>query len=148
MNKGKISATVSLVVVSVFTLLMIVVAIGAPWLFKLYTEFFDRAKYVYTPLLVTYYFALIPGILSASHLLRLLINIRKDEVFIRKNVVSLMVITAGLFLLFVITFVAGFFYFPFFIVSAAALFMGIILCVVKSVFVKATELKNENDLTI
>ena len=81
-------------------------------------------------------------------LLKLLFNIKNDDVFIRKNVTYLKMISWGCFIIGTITLAGCIFYMPFLFVSAAGGFTGILLRVLSNVMQRAVELKEENDLTI
>ncbi|MEE1314875.1 MAG: DUF2975 domain-containing protein [Faecalimonas sp.] len=81
-------------------------------------------------------------------LLKLLFHIKEEAVFIPENATCLKVISYCLLIIGIITFVGGFFYMPFMFVSAAGLFTGMLLRVLKNVFCSAIELREENDLTI
>ncbi len=81
-------------------------------------------------------------------LLKLLGNIRKDEVFTRQNVRYLRRISWCCITVSAITLVGGFFYLPFLFIFVCAAFVGLMLRVVKNVMQSATELKEENELTI
>ena len=56
---------------------------------------------------------------------------------------NVLVLSAGLIFL-----VSSFYYLPFFALCAAAVFMALILRVIKNVFAQAEEIKKENDYTI
>ncbi len=87
------------------------------------------------------------GIILYS-LLRLLFNIQNENVFIKKNARYLRRVAYCLLAIGIITFAGGFFYMPFMFVSAAGLFTGMMMRVLKNVFEAAIELREENDLTI
>ena len=79
---------------------------------------------------------------------RLIRNIRKGIVFTEQNVsilkaVSLLCLGIG-----VLTFAGGFFYQPLFFVTLAALFLTLVVRVVKNVMHRAVEMKDELDLTV
>ncbi len=81
-------------------------------------------------------------------MLRLIRNIRKGIVFTEQNVsilraVSLLCLGVG-----ILTFAGGFFYQPLFFVTLAALFLTLVVRVVKNVMHKAVEMKDELDLTV
>lgn len=87
--------------------------------------------------------------LTALYLLiRILYNIKKDDIFIMKNVSYLRRLSWCCIGVSVITFVGGFFYIPFLFITAAAGFMAMILRVLKNVMQSAVEIREENDLTI
>lgn len=81
-------------------------------------------------------------------LLRLLFNIKKEEIFTDQNVKCLRRISWCCFAVALITLVGGMFYIPFCFVAVAAAFVGLMLRVVKNVMQNAVELKAENELTI
>ncbi len=81
-------------------------------------------------------------------LLKLLFNLKSDNVFITKNTTYLKTISYCLFIIGLITFTGGFYYMPFMFIAAAGLFTGMLLRVLKNVFQSAVALREENDLTI
>ena len=81
-------------------------------------------------------------------LLRLLFNIKKDEIFTTQNVIFLRRISWCCFVVAVITGAGGVFYVPYFAVAVAAGFVGLMLRVVKNVMQRAVEIREENELTI
>lgn len=81
-------------------------------------------------------------------LLKLLFNIKKEEIFVERNVKYLRRISWCCFAVAFITFIGGIFYVPFLLVSAPAAFVGLMLRVVKNVMQNAVEISQENELTI
>ncbi|MBQ8267726.1 MAG: DUF2975 domain-containing protein [Clostridia bacterium] len=81
-------------------------------------------------------------------LIKLLFNIKKDEIFIDKNVKYLRRISWCCFAVAVITLIGGVFYVPFLFVAVAAAFMGLMLRIVKNVMQNAVAISEENELTI
>lgn len=148
MEKSSRMVGLTIAITWIFVLMMIAIGITAPYLFKWYANFFGRGERVFVAITSTYYSCLLPGIVAGANLLKLLYNIKKNQVFILENTRRILVLTLCCLVVGNITFVAGFFYFPFFIVSVAALFISLILGVIRNVFQKATEIKDENDLTI
>lgn len=103
---------------------------------------------VYIPLLLTLYCCVPPAVIALINLDMLLLNIRRNRPFIRKNVRYLRVISFCCFCGAVI-FVYFAFLRPFaWVIVAAAVFFGIILRVVKNCFQQAVEIREENDFTI
>ena len=86
--------------------------------------------------------------ITLYNLLKLLFNIKNDDIFINMNVKYLRVISWCCFAVSVITLVGGAFYIPFCCISVAAAFVGLMLRVVKNVMQNAVEIKTENELTI
>lgn len=81
-------------------------------------------------------------------LIKLLFNIKKQEIFISRNVSYLRMISWCCFAVALITLIGGFFYIPFLLIAVAAAFVGLMLRVVKNVMQNAVEIKEENELTI
>ena len=81
-------------------------------------------------------------------LLKLLFNIKNENVFITENTKYLRTVSWCCFAIAIITFIGGFFYMPFMFVAAAGGFTGMLLRVLKNVMQSAVELREESDLTI
>lgn len=96
----------------------------------------------------TVYLLMIPASIALAYLYRLLGNISREEVFVDGNVSCLRRISWACYLAAGICAVSGFFYLPFWMLAAAAGFMGLILRIVKNIFAEAVNLKQENDFTI
>ncbi|MDY3617441.1 DUF2975 domain-containing protein [Agathobaculum sp.] len=147
-TKGK-SLTLSRVCVVLFFLALVAVCCAAPgalrW--RLATNggrSIGKLPYYLTSLYCCAPFA--AAVLWKLH--RLLGNIGREAVFVPENVrclraLSWLCIGAG-----IVLFISGFYDFLFFVLSACAAFMGLILRVVKNVIAEAVALKNENDFTI
>ncbi len=81
-------------------------------------------------------------------LIRLLFNIKDEQIFIDANVKYLRRISWGCIAVSFITLICGFFYIPYFFITVAAGFVGLMLRIVKNAFQSAVALREENDLTI
>ena len=81
-------------------------------------------------------------------LLKLLFNIKGEQIFTAANVKYLRRISWCCIVVAVITLAGGIFYLPFLFISIAAAFVGMLLRVVKNVMQSAVEIKAENELTI
>ncbi len=103
---------------------------------------------VYFPLCICLYLAALCGLVCLWALHKLLMNLKKEEVFIRQNCKCLRIISWCCLLAAIPFGVFGIWRFLSFIVALAAAFFGLILRVLKNVFDKAVELKEENDYTI
>ncbi len=147
-NKSK-SLKLSKACVYIFTVTMVIVAVGAPRIFALLIE--KRASYLGGTLpyfLVSTYTACVPATMALYGLYRLLDNIEKGDVFIQTNVKILRMLSWACILAAAICLVSAVYYLPFLILAVAAGFVGLILRVVKNVFAQAVEIKNDNDFTI
>ena len=128
---------------------LVLLCVSAPWLFS----WFIQKRLILPPqsrdyFLVTTYTVAVPAAIALYMMNRLLANIRKEEVFTETNTrdlrgMSWCCLAAGLIFL-----VSSFYYLPFFALCAAAVFMALILRVIKNVFAQAEEIKKENDYTI
>ena len=78
----------------------------------------------------------------------LLRNLQKGRIFVEQNVTILRIVSYGFVALAISTFVGGFFYVPFFFVTVAAVFLTLIVRIVKNAFAEAVQMKSELDLTI
>ncbi len=99
-------------------------------------------------LLTAFYICAVPAAVLLWRLRALLTAIDCGKVFVPENVASLRIISWCCFAAAVVCLGCGWIYLPFFFVAVAASFMGLILRVVKNVFMQAMELKQENDYTI
>lgn len=123
--------------------------VSAPWIFS----WFIRERMILSAdsriyFLATTYTTAIPAAAALYMMNRLLANIKREEVFTGKNTgylrgMSWCCLVAGLIFL-----VSSFYYPAFFALCAAAVFMALILRVIKNVFAQAEEIKKENDYTI
>ena len=148
MKKQNRSAWLSLTLVYIFGALLIVLAFTAPLLVRTYIELTVRPETMFLPVTTAFY-AIFP--LAAATLVtlaRLLRRILRGEVFVCANVASLRLISYLLYAAALVFLVAGFFYGPFFILTAAAAFIATVVRVVKNCFDAAVLLKDENELTI
>ena len=150
MCNAKKSIVLSYVVCVVVLLLIVLACLLAPFYLS---EFFgimnireNSIKYN------TFMWCLYPcsffGGVAVLSLIAMLKRIWKEHPFCRQNVISLKIISICCFCVSLITFVGSFYCRMFIFIAAAAGFFGIILRVVKNVIQRATELQNENDLTI
>ena len=132
----------------------IVIALGicfaftAPTMVRSYVEYTAKNPEIMTPLLITIYACCVPALVSLICLDRLLANIKKEEIFIEKNVKNLRLISWCCFAASIILVISGFYYILFLMIAVAAAFFGLILRVVKNVIEQAMIIKNENDFTI
>lgn len=130
-------------------MLMCCVPVITQWYDAVYGEgvgLLDGA--VAIPLSVCLYLAAICGLVCLYALHRLLMNLRKDEVFTQHNCQYLRIISWCCLLAAIPFGVFGIWRSLSFIVALAAGFFGLILRVLKNVFDKAVELQEENDYTI
>lgn len=81
-------------------------------------------------------------------LIRLLLNVLKDKVFIMQNVKYFRLISWCCYAVALITLISGIKYIPLLIITFAMAVVGTLLRVVKNIMHSAVEISDENDLTI
>jgi hypothetical protein len=143
------SIILSKLFVVIFFLLLVAAAVAAPWLihgFMRYTRPEVRAN---EPLFfLTAYFGMLPTGALLALLYLLLRRVERGEVFLRRNVRCLRIISWCCFLGAGIAAVSAVYYLPWAAVAVAGVFMGLIVRVVKNVFARAVTLQEESDFTI
>lgn len=142
------SVVLSSVCTKVMIVLVIIFDFAASTMVKSYVEYTAKNPEIIHSLLITIYSCSIPGLVSLICLDRLLANIKKDKIFIERNVKLLRIISWCSFAVSVILLLSGFYYILFLMIAVAAAFFGLILRVVKNVIEQAMIIKNENDFTI
>ncbi len=143
MIKNSVSSLISLILCYVFSALVIVLCFLMPFIVD---GIFSETNEI---IVMVAYYACVPVALLAMYLLgTLLRSIRKSDVFTKTNVLRLRLLSWCCGYVALATFVTGILYFPLLIGSLCALFMCIILRVVKNVIAAAVEIKKENELTI
>ena len=153
----KISKNLSVSITIVICIICLIAVAGLAVALPFITNDFLRTEYPqiveehHVSILVTLYVALIPATAALISLLRLLSLVRRESVFTSEAVALLRMISWCCFAEIPVFAVCTVF-FLFFAVSLAlafaALFMGLILRVVKNVIEEAVALKNENDFTV
>lgn len=136
---------------SILVKIMFVCCVASIFLIPAVAKFYDGVSArepVFLPLCITLYFALIPAFILLVNLNTLLENIKAEQVFIKKNCAILRLISYCCFAIAAIFFGFGFFRALAFLIAFAAGFFGLILRVLKNVFVKAVEIREENDAVI
>lgn len=144
----KTSVMISLFLTYLFGAVFLALLITALPVVKYYAEVNGRNQEIIPVIVSAIYFSALPIITVLFSLYKLLSNIKKENVFCEANVSFIRLISWCSFTEALIALTAGFFYLPFLFIFIAAAFLGIILRVIKNVFEKAVEIKNENELTI
>lgn len=151
----KRSVSLSIVVCFIFTAILTLGLFLGPfavtkWLvaYRGFTAGLSALKSILTIFCACYYPCSVFAYITLYSLLKLLFNIKKDEIFIVQNTKYLRRISWCCFAVAFITFVGGIFYIPFIFIAIAAAFVGLMLRIVKNVMQSAVEIKAENELTI
>lgn len=98
--------------------------------------------------IATVYACALPLGIILWDLFRLVERIGWEEIFTAENIVRLRRISWMCFAVTALCLVSTLYYVLYLIVAACAAFVGLLLRVIKNVFVRAKELKEENDYTI
>lgn len=151
----KSSVTLSVIICFAFVAILTLGLFFGPWVMKMWLclyRGFDENGVALHNLLMLFQACFYPCALFAYvtlySLIRLLFNIKHDEIFIKENVQYLRRISWCCFAVAFITGFGGLQYIPFFFVTVAAAFIGLMLRVVKNVMESAIMIKAENELTI
>ena len=151
----KRSVTLSIVVCFVFVAILTLALFVGPWFVKFWFTVYrgwntdgEAMKNMSAVFAGCFYPSAIFAYITLYSLLRLLFNIKKDEIFISANVKYLRRISWCCFAVAIITVIGGVFYIPFLLVAIAAAFVGLMLRIVKNVMQNAVEINEENELTI
>lgn len=148
-NKDK-SLALSRICVRLFSICLAAGCLGAPWLFGLLSEtvggnYLESKR---TLFFITLYTSAIFIAAALYHLHCLLNNIRKEIVFEKCNVKCLRYLSWCCLAAGVIYVISGFYFALFWVLAVMAVFISLILRVIKNVFAQAVQLKEENDYTI
>ena len=151
----KRSVTLSLAVCYLVSAVLVLGLFIGPWavemwflLYRGWEENSEGLARMLTLFKVCFYSCACLGFVTLYSLIRLLLNIKKDAIFITPNVRYLRRISWCCIIVSLITLVAGVLYVPYVFISVAAGFMGLMLRVVKNVMENAVQMKEENELTI
>lgn len=151
----KRSVALSLAVCFLVCIILTVFLFAGPWVVKMWfilyrgwSENSEAMTRMLTLFKACFYPCAALGFATLYALIRLLMNIKKDAIFITPNVKYLRCISWCCFAVCLITLISGVLYIPYLFVSVAAGFVGLMLRVVKNVMENAVQLKEENELTI
>lgn len=151
----KRSVTLSIVVCFIFVGILTAALFLGPWFVKTWFTVYrgwaengEAMRHMATLFAACFYPCAVFAYFTLYSLIKLLFNIKKDEIFIDKNVKYLRRISWCCFAVALITLIGGAFYVPFLFVATAAAFVGLMLRIVKNVMQNAIAISEENKLTI
>ncbi len=143
------SLLLSYVIVWVVLALLVAAVFLIPQFASWYEQFMPvPVRSMRMSLSVTLYASLAPAFAAMLRLRGLLANIRQNQVFVQQNTRHLRVLSYCCWAESAVFFGFGFVRPTSFVLSFAAFFFGLILRVLKNVFEKAVELREENDAVI
>lgn len=154
MNR-KISAYISLGLCILFSVLLLVWLFAFPqffeWFYVVYHKLNADAPYIAHAVktVVASFYVCAPFAAAALYLLiRLLLNVIKDNTFAAVNVTYLRFVSWCCYAVALITGIASLYYMPLVLITAGMAVVGTLLRVVKNLMQSAVEIKEENDLTV
>ena len=154
MKRRHLSAVLSLVICAASGLLLLAWVFTFPRFFSwFYLTYHGIAENPYTLAVqrrvIGAFYGCAPFAAASLYcLIRLLLNVMKDRVFIPRNVTYIRLVAWFCYAVALITLVTGARYFPLLIITFATFTVGTLLLVMKDLFRTAVELKEENELTI
>ena len=146
MKKHHISLTLCVTYIAVG--MVVLVAVGLPWILKWNSLIRTLLPGERTAILAGYYCCLPLLLLTLWKVRRLLVNIQKEEVFTEENVKLLATIRNCCAGIFFVCLIVGFFFFPLLLLVAILGFLCLMMQVLKQVMAQAVALREENDLTV
>lgn len=142
----------SIIFCTVFVLaflgLLVVLLVMLPWFLETYGHNFGMLKDCKVPFLITFYICAPAALTALFCLLALLRDIRRDQPFSGHTGKLLGWISWCCVEVAAATLVGSFWYVPFVVIVVCALFLFLLVRVVRLCFMAAKELKDENSLTI
>lgn len=145
-SKSK-SLKLSILFTTFFAILLAFLTLTAPWSVAIICEYFHRARLTKFLILVTY-LAVPAGWGAIILLYKILFNVNEKKVFVEENVKYLQILSWLCFYVGVLSAFSTAKFIAFAIVSLSALFIGLIVRVVRNIIHKAIQIKEENDMTI
>lgn len=126
----------SIILTTIFMILIFIVAVILPVLVTWYVEKTQRLENLATTIMVTCYPCAPFTILSLWYLRKVLKNILNKDFLSNKNIKSLKYMSICCIMVSVITIIAGRYYLPFFIVAATFLFLSLIIFVFRNILIE------------
>lgn len=133
---------------ALWLIVLAALCVAVPFIASWYQRYRALSDGVTRAIIVAFYLCCLPAALALAALLRVLRNIRGDRLFGRQNTRLLYLVSWCCLAVAAICFAAAFWYMPLALISAAMLFIFLIVRVVCACFVAAAEIKEENRLTI
>lgn len=146
MKKGSVYCSIGFVFL--FGAALIALLFFAPRIMALYASWRLLSAAVCSVVLAAFYASTVPAAVSLVCLFLLLRNILDERPFLRRNCLLIGIVSWCCVAVAVFTLIAGIRYMPLLLVTAAMLFIFLILRIVRRCFDAAIALKEENNLTI
>ena len=147
MQRKNRSLKLSIAFTTFFTISLAFLTVSAPWSVGIICKIF-RHEHLTDFLIFMTYLAIPAGWGALILLYKILFNVRDKKVFIDDNVKYLTTLSWLCFYVGIISIVAATNFVAFVLVSLSALFIGLIVRVVRNIIEEAISLKEDSDLTI
>lgn len=152
-NKIPFATVVAMAITILTALLVVAMTVFLPAILNFYLEYVSggNASYISThktPVLVLLYIALVPVYAAVAGLFLLLSNVHSGRVFTRSSVRLIGILSVCVYAESVICAILSQYFILGAVLCFAALLLGTLLVVVRSVIAQATEIKAENDFTV
>ena len=147
MKRKNRTLTLSLAFTTIFAIALAILTLAAPWIVEFLCGFFHR-DYLTKFLTVVTYLAVPAGWGAIIFLYKILLSVDKGNVFEEDNVKSLSILSWLCIYVGVLSGFASLRFMMFIIISISALFIGLIVRVVRNIISTAIEIKEENDMTV
>lgn len=149
MNHKDLITKVSFILTVIALTLVVALMFTVPTLTKMYLELVAiHAQSYYTTVLILAYAALVSAATALITLTKLLGTVARGDVFSHTTYKIMTLLSICCFAEMLIFLMLGYFFLLSFVVSFAALLVGVLLLVLRCVLAEATEIKAENDYTV
>lgn len=143
------SIALTKVCIGMFAVGYIAVLAFCPWLTKQFVRYSASAHGTDAVFfMITVYACAVPLGIILWNVYRLVAKIGEESIFTDENVRRLRIISWMCFIVAAVCLVSAVYYIFYLVIAACAAFMGLLIRVIKNVFVRAMEIKEENDYTI
>lgn len=147
MQRKNRSLKLSIAFTTMFAIALTILTLFAPWIVEFLCIFFHRNHLIKFLTVVTY-LAVPVGWGAIVILYKILLNVDKGNVFEEENVKYLSVLSWLCIYVGVLSAFSSLRFIMFILVSISALFIGLIVRVVRNIIEEAISLKEDSDLTI
>lgn len=148
MKASKASVVLSAVAMIICAILLTGLCAAAPTLVELYARLRGIGREASAAILTAFYICVPPAAGSIFCLLKIIDNIYKDQPFLRQNSLMMGIVSWCCLAVAVVCAAAGAWYMPLWFITLTMTVLFLIVRVVRSCFIAATGLKEENSLTI
>lgn len=143
MNNYKRLSRITLIIIHILILALAVLIVILPFAVQWYAETMGRSSKLATVIMLTCYPCSPFAAYALLSLRKLMINVSKSEIFIKKNFTCLNAVAICCLIAGIIMAFAGTQYMPFYISAGAAIFCSLIILVCKSILLAVADQKED-----